>query len=171
MAYRNSSLMTPDEIVQEIKEIRGEIERSADRLYELARVLYTKVKRTDPQERMVPRSDSQEQTDSRPELQKRGRDTQNIPTTVRSSLSTYANAWARFAGVVGQGLRRTASIDRVLKLAHQQEQDRQEQRQRLQDRENRRIKKVTSPSSLIPSEGVEDLVALYGQEVLDHASK
>jgi hypothetical protein len=142
---KSTALMTPDEIVLEIKEVRGELEHNIERLFELSRVLYAKARRNN------------DDTDNR-----------------RATMVLYANAWTRFVGVVGQGLRRTSSADRVLKVAQQQEQDRQERERRDKERDDRETQRVLRQATnpiFEPSPGVEDLVALYGPEVMDYASR
>lgn len=139
---KNPALMEPDEIIQEIKNLRGDMERSATRLYELSRVLYTKARR-DP-------------------------DVDRTPSRI-----LFANAWGRFSGAVGQGLRRASSADRVLEVPERERQDREERDRREEARkvrqEAREHKRNINPS-LIPSDGVEDLVELFGQEVVNHAT-
>ena len=140
--------MAPDEIIMEIKELRSELERTVERLFELSKVLYTKARRSD------------------------------VVDDRTSAFVLYANAWTRFSGMVGQGLRRTASVDRVLRVAQQNERDRQEHERQEQargvqeaKREAKRENSRASNLSFVPSPGVEDLVALYGQEVVGYASK
>lgn len=139
---RNPGLMEPDEIIQEIKDLRGEMERVASRLYELSRVLYTKARR-DP-------------------------DVEKTPSRI-----LYANAWGRLAGAVGQGLRRTSSADRILERPERERHEREDRERREHAvqarREAREHKRAINPS-LIPSDGVDDLVELFGQEVVNHAT-
>ena len=138
MHTQSPSQMEPDAIVKEIRDLRGEIQRSTERLYELSRVLYSKVRR-----------------EARPDT---------------AALILYANAWTRFAGAIGQGLKRTASTDRVLKAAHLQEQERKEQEERQRELEERRQRLAEVAASHVYEGDLDvddDLVALYGQEVMN----
>jgi hypothetical protein len=141
IANDSPARMSPDEIVSEIRELRDEIFRLSTRLHELSRVLYAKARRST--------------------------DADTTP-----SLTLYANAWSRFSGAVGQGLQRIASADHVLKTAQQRTQERKERQAReeaAQDRKEQRAHRETMATPLIPSPGVEDLVALYGQDVVTNA--
>jgi hypothetical protein len=83
----------------------------------------------------------------------------------------YANAWGRLGGLVGQGVRRTASLDRAV----------QGGRERFaavsKQRENERIaaervaaRKASIDAIFAKNQGsVNDLVELYGEDVADHA--
>ncbi len=137
---QSPSQMEPDAIVKEIQALRADMQKGTERMFELSRVLYSKVRR-----------------DTRPDT---------------AALILYANAWTRFSGAMGQGLRRTASTDRVLRAARLQEQERQEQEERQRLLEERRREQAEAAATHIYGSDLDmedDLVALYGQEVT-HAS-
>jgi hypothetical protein len=77
-------LMSPDAIIAEIGELRGELDVRLTRIHALAQGLYHQVRR-------APADDN------------------------TSVYITYANAWMRFAGMVNQGVLRTASASKVLR--------------------------------------------------------
>lgn len=141
ISNENPMRMSPDEIISEIGELRGEVSRLSTRLHELSRVLYAKARRS---------------TDG----------------DASPSWALYANAWARFSGAIGQGLQRITTADQVLKTAQQRMQERKDRQDRdkaAQERRDRRAHRETMATPLIPSSGVEDLVELYGQDVVTHA--
>lgn len=139
MERRNPSLMSYDEIVQEIGDLRKGVDQGARRIYELSRVLHDRARR----------------------------DQQDDTTGV---YIAFSNAWSRFAGMVNQGLSRTASADRLLKLLPTEadkeeaarEADRREQRQAR--RERRRQARVSSEQS-----PMDALIEMYGSEDENHA--
>ena len=141
MNQRDPSQMTPEEIIQEIRNIRGSMDAFCSRVFELSRALYTKARR--------------EASDDS-----------------RGSLVLYANTWTRFSGAVSTGLQRTASADRVLKNARE---DRERREQMAAERERReadrmaRLEKREKQAQSVrpPSDGLEDLIELYGKEVVN----
>jgi hypothetical protein len=79
-----------------------------------------------------------------------------------SGYLTYSNAYARICGALNQGLRRTASMGRVLDTAKaNQEETRQreaiEEEQRKLRAQNREIEKLSLPTS-------DDFDLIYGDE-------
>jgi hypothetical protein len=134
--------MTPEEIIQEIRDIRGSMDTLCTRVFELSRTLYSKARREATKDTM-------------------------------GSLVLYANTWTRLSGAVSQGLQRTASADRVLKYARddqeRQEREAAERERREQEREDRAAKRQASASPVVPpsDSGLEDLIELYGKEVVN----
>ena len=76
-----------------------------------------------------------------------------------SSLVMYSNVWTRFAGVVEQGLRRSVSMDRVLK------KEPEEDRKPLSDKPKKRS--ITNIIQGPPSDN--DLEELFGEFVKENA--
>lgn len=74
---------------------------------------------------------------------------------------TYANAWTRFAGMVSQGIQRTRSAERVLGLLEDPAPD-------------TRVEQAPAPearSMPVRSSALEDLIAVYGEEVVGDADQ
>jgi hypothetical protein len=143
---RNPVKMSEEEIVTEIRALSGELNRTALRISELSKNLHDRAVRL--------RRDPDEPT----------RD-------MGAVYVAYANAWGRLGGLVGQGVRRTASLDRAV----------QGGRERFaavsKQRENERIaaervaaRKASIDAIFAKNQGsVNDLVELYGEDVADHA--
>jgi hypothetical protein len=151
--------MKPDDIVSEIRQQRDAVERGSRRIYELSQVLYAKSRRDRSlQERTAGVTDR--------ERDQALRDTHNY--------IAYSNAWSRFAGMVDQGLKRIVSFDRLIARTaddkiHESERiaELTRKEQSRMDREARRQSRGVSPWA---SPTVEDLVSLYGEEVVTDAS-
>jgi len=78
-----------------------------------------------------------------------------------SSHIVYANAHLRVVGALTQGLRRTASMDRVLLIGQREQEDaRRREEEARQDREVREHDRLVDQLSL-PSE--DDFEELYGE--------
>ena len=73
----------------------------------------------------------------------------------------YSNACIRFAGTIEQGAQRAASFDRVVGTIEREQED----TKKAQETEKPRRKPETAPAS----GGLTDLVALFGQEMVDAA--
>jgi hypothetical protein len=143
---RNPVKMSEEEIVTEIRALSGELNKTALRISELSKNLHDRAVRL--------RRDPDEPT----------RD-------MGAVYVAYANAWGRLGGLVGQGVRRTASLDRAV----------QGGRERLaavsKQRENERIaaeraaaRKASLDALLAKTQGsVDDLVELYGEDVVTNA--
>lgn len=143
---RNPVKMSEEEIITEIRALSGELSKTALRISELSKNLHDRAVRLrrDPDE----------------------------PTRDMGAIYVaYANAWGRLGGLVGQGVRRTASLDRAV----------QGGRERLaavsKQRENERIaaekaavRKASLDALLAKTQGsVDDLVELYGEDVATNA--
>lgn len=76
-----------------------------------------------------------------------------------------SNAWSRFSGMVAQGLSRTASADRLLKLLPTPESKEEAEReaQRQEQRQARRSRKRQSREEAAKSP-MDALIELYGSE-------
>lgn len=81
----------------------------------------------------------------------------------RGVYIAVSNVYARFGGMVVQGLNRTASADRLLKsIPTQEDKDEaiQVEERRKQWREKRQAQRSAVPESTLP----EDVLAMYGQD-------
>lgn len=83
-----------------------------------------------------------------------------------SRYLTYANAHQRLAGALGTGLRRTASMDRLLGVAKEEQREAREREAELERRQETRdhqrlVDRLTLPTA-------DDFEEVYG-EVIDHA--
>ena len=141
MNQRDPSQMTPEEIIHEIRGIRGSMDAMCSRVLELSRTLYSKARREASSENVAP-------------------------------LVLYANTWTRFSGAISQGLQRTSSADRVLKNAREDQERRDRESVEREKREQARIaraeKRARPAPSIVPSsEGLDDLIELYGKEVVN----
>jgi len=103
---RDPSGMKDLEILQEIKQVRGEIAAKAKRLLELSLVLREKVRR-EQRTRPEVRGESRE---SREVLR---RATEMEEGKSRSYLM-FSNAWSRSAGVIFATVNRTSALDRLV---------------------------------------------------------
>jgi uncharacterized membrane protein YccC len=175
----NPKRLDPKEIIAEVQQLGGEIEQRLSRIYELSDTLYSSVRhghfrqereRLDQDLRLVrDRLERAARREESPEL------IAQLTNTVREIerqldahgeivpvYTMFANAWKRLAGTMHQGLRRTASVDRVV---HQVQR-------------KHGVSEITEvrqqPPSPPPTQGmgVEDLVELYGEETVNgHASE
>jgi hypothetical protein len=149
--------MSYAEIVTEIRAIHGGITRGTARMGELCKALLERSRRD-------------------------GRRASADP--VAAMHVVYANAWARVAGLVQQAVRRTEMADRMLDEGHRslaEEKQREEQeRRRREATEQRRAREARqeamSPSAVTRPSGSEgepmdDLIELYGKELVDDASR
>lgn len=176
----NAKRMDPREIVAEVQQLGGEIEQRLSRIFELSDTLYNSVRhghfrqereRLETDLRLVrARFDRALQNNESPELLRQLQATVEVierqleaHREIVPVYTMFSNSWKRFAGSMHQGLRRNASIDRVVQ---------QVQRKHGVD------EVVTSrPQPPVPpanrNSGVEDLVELYGEETVNgnHASE
>jgi hypothetical protein len=140
MNIENPTKMASSAILDEILALREGLERTTTRLHELSRTLYA---------------------------QSKGADGDEVP-----ALLLYANAWARFSAAISQGLQRTANVERVLKTAQRRTKDIREKEASDKARQEKRDRKayLKSLSTVTQPSGIDDLVALYGPDVVhDHA--
>lgn len=83
----------------------------------------------------------------------------------------FSNVWVRFSGMISQGLSRTASGDRFLRMiptqAEREELEREQQRKRARA-EHRRQRRAQAAPSRSP---VEDLMEMYGSEEVINAER
>lgn len=149
--------MNSPDIIREIKALRETMNLAAQRLVVLSQSLHTHARRN-------------ASTDS-----------------ATTAYLSFAAAWGRFGGAIQQGLRRTQVADRVLDqaLGAQQEEQRafearEARRQQQADREaeKRRVKpdrpnpiRNANPLRTLEGDSLEDLMNLYGVEVLRDAAR
>lgn len=130
-----SSRDEPAEIIQQMQDLRQEIDGSIARLHELGTLLRTKAMRTR---------------------------TEESPSQI-----VFANAHLRLAGALNQGLRRAASMDRVLivaRLEREEEERRREQEEQraVQRKRQQQVAQLQNPTD----SDFDDLYGeLYGEEV------
>lgn len=155
MPSSNPQHMTYAEIVSEIRSIHGGITRSTVRMGELCKVL----------------------------LERARQDGRRASADPEAAIHVvYANAWARVAGLVQQAVRRTEMADRMLdegKRSAVEEQQREEhERQRREAATQRRIREegrepgastASTRRSAADAEPMDDLIELYGKELVDDA--
>jgi len=115
--------------VQQIQEIRREIETLAARLQEHAHDFRRRARRT--------------------------------PVEESSSHVVFANAHLRFAGAILQGLRRTASMDRVLET--QRAEQREARRREEQETQQRQVYEHSRLVGQLQKPSDDSLVELYSE--------
>jgi hypothetical protein len=151
--------MKPEDIISEIRQQRDTVERGCRRIYELSQVLYAKTRR----DRVLQEREAGTDENARERLAQEYR-----------LYIAYSNAWSRFAGMVDQGLKRTSSLDRIMvRTAGEKLQEAEriaDLTRKEQARLDREARRQTQQSVPWPSPTVEDLVSLYGEEVMTDAS-
>lgn len=139
MEGRNPTLMTPQEILAEVSTHKKTMERSAARMRELSKVLHDRMRRNPPDEEDA------------------------------GVYLAVANVWARFSGMVSQGISRTASADRLLRTIPTPEEKAEAERvaeHRKQRKAHRQQRKAAGLS--LQRSPIEDLMEMYGsEEVID----
>lgn len=78
-----------------------------------------------------------------------------------SRYVTFANAWTRFGSMVDGGLRRTASVSRLVANIRREQVEAEEKDER----------EATQEKRVEPQTASTDLVELYGQEMVTYAAK
>ena len=78
-----------------------------------------------------------------------------------SRYVTFANAWTRFGSMVDGGLRRTASVSRLVANIRREQVEAEEKAER----------EATQEKRVEPQTASTDLVELYGQEMVTYAAK
>lgn len=175
---RNPLTMTDDQLVAEIRAVRGEIEERSHRLAELARGLYASARRRDVRrefERLGDELHSAETAirtaneEQRPAIEDaiiRLRAARTAQQERISSYTAFSNTWIRFAGMIGQALQRTRSTDRILSRLPIRDEPPTMPGRRVQEPPEEALQ--TPPEE--PEEGVptrspmEDLIEMYGEE-------
>jgi hypothetical protein len=164
--------LNPMEIIAEVQDLRGEIEHRAARIFELSDILYTSVRHGHfRQERERLQADIQ-LLDSRLSRATSHEEPHETLRQIQAALdgaqyqlalhegavpvyTMFANAWKRFAGSMHAGIRRTASIDRLVAQL--------QQRQGVTEAAQGGTRQ--SPPTPTPEGSVEELVELYGEAV------
>lgn len=75
---------------------------------------------------------------------------------------TFANAWMRFGSMVEGGIRRTSGATRLVETIHREKREAEEQANREARLAEKRFK---------PTPEQADLVSLYGEEMVNHATR
>ena len=144
---RDPRVMQVPEIIEEIKFIRETIEMAAQRIVQLSQTMQEQVRRSEDN------------------------------TQVSHVSISFASTWGRFAGAIQQGLRRTMATDRLLERALLAQK---EEKQATEKREASRKKKASTSNSSIRNpnplrtlegDSIDDLVSLYGKEIVANAHR
>lgn len=154
----NIANMTPEQLVAEIRQACADMEKTARHMSMAATLLHARTRQSSFREAAA---------DTAGPLEGMAREVaarirQDAANEMANVYTLYANTWHRFAGMVLQGVRRTGSSERIMK--------------RLEER------RVTAPEPPKPepprrsaeaSRGgsVEDLMELYGEATVTHASR
>lgn len=177
----NEKRLDPRVAIAEVQQLTGEIEERLSRIFILSDTIYTSVRhghfrqereRIDNDLRLV--QSRLDRATSRGEPHATLLQLQNTAYDLERQLEAHdaivpiymrwSNAWKRLAGSMHQGLRRTASMDRVV----------------LQVQQRHGVTSAPTPQAPPPSPpptqggGVEELVELYGEETVNgdpHASE
>jgi len=137
---QNPARMSADEIIQEIRSIRQEIEQRTTRLSELALSLYTRARH-----RRLALPGEDEPEDHTPYL-------------------IFANGWARMAASLRQGVQRMSRTDRVI-IPRSAEPEREEEAITVPELPS----PIPPPPPPHHDEAMEELVTLYGGEIVHDA--
>lgn len=151
---RNLARLSPEQLVGEIRQAKADIEATARYLGQAAMLLHAQARRSDFREEAGRRMVVPEGTPR--EVAERLRRDAGVETSGVYTL--YANTWQRFAGMVLQGTRRTASSDKILR--------------RLDGRQSVVGEGGGAPPPPSPvSAPTNDLMELYGVETVTHAQR
>lgn len=169
--------MDPREVIAEVQQLGGEIEQRLARIFELSESLYSSVRhghfrqerdRLEIDLRLVQdRFDRGTRNNESPELLRR---LQATATEIQRQLDAhneivpvytmFANGWKRFAGSIHSGLRRTASIGRIVQQV--------QQKHGVNDVAEARPQPPVTPQAAQTS--ASELIELYGEEMIDASS-
>lgn len=173
----NTRRMDPKEIIAEVQQLGGDVERQLSRIFELSDALYASVRhghfrqereRLEGDLRLL--RDRFDRATARVEAPETLRPLQaaidglvhqlEVHTEVVPVYTMFANSWKRFAGSMHAGLRRASNINRLV-VQVQQKHGLTNQPQRATP---------PSPTASATSSGVDDLVELYGEETVNYAT-
>jgi hypothetical protein len=161
MEKRNISHFTPDQLVAEIRRAREDLEDTARYMGAASLLLHARTRRSDFRESarqtaVIPEDTSREATE---------RLRQTALNEASSIYTLYANTWHRFSGMILQGVKRTASSERIMRRL-------EDKRVVARDVEpvtpTPQVKPVKEPEAPAP---MNDLVELYGIETVTHAQR
>jgi chromosome segregation ATPase len=174
----NVRRIDPKEMIAEVQQLGGEIEQRLTRIFELSDALYSSVRHGQfRQERERLDTDLRLLQARLDRINQRGGEAPEMLRQLHSAIqeierqlsvhqdvapvyAMFANAWKRLAGSMHQGLRRTASVGRVLEQIQQKHGITQQARE---------IPPAPAPATGA-STGVDELVELYGEETVNHAA-
>ncbi len=175
----NAKRLDPREIIAEIQHLGGEVEQRVARIYELSETLYGSIRhghfrherdRLEQDlrlvharlDRAIQREEPHEQIRQLQEAERAIERQLDAHGDIVPVYTLFANSWKRFAGTIHQGLRRAASVDRVV----------------VQVQQKHGVSEIVeaasqpAPAPAQPGMGVEELVELYGEETVNaHASE
>jgi hypothetical protein len=158
-----SRRIEPQEIIAEVQQLGAEIEQRLSRVFELSETLYNSVRRgpfrqekerltADLQLIQTRLSRGHEPPERVQQLDKLDAHEEIVPIYVM-----YANAWKRLAGSMHQGLRRTASVERLVSQI--------QRKHGVDEQATARPEPAAAPAQGTGS--VEELIELYGEETVN----
>lgn len=156
----NLAHLTPDQLVAEMRRVQNDLEGAVRYLGEAATILHAQVRRPAFREEasrkaMVPDGAAHEVAE---------RIRQDVVSQTSNAFTLYANTWLRFSGMVVQGIRRNIPSERLMSKMIGARQTQTEP-----DVSPPARKPLAPVPALAPE---EDLVALYGVEMVDqHAQR
>ena len=173
----NVKRLDPKEMIAEVQQLGDEIEQRLSRVFELSDALYSSVRHGQfRQERERLETDLRLLQARLDRVTQRGGEAPEFLSQLQAAIreierqldvhrdvvpiyTMFANAWKRLAGSMHQGLRRTASVNRVLEQIQQKHGLTQETHA-----------PAASPPPTQAGTGVDELVELYGEETVNHAA-
>jgi hypothetical protein len=170
----NAKRLDPTEIIAEVQTLSSEIDQRLSRLLELSDTLYNSVRhghfrqereRLEADRRLLAaRLDRamqrQEPHDTLRQLQGAldGIDAQLAAHhDVVPVYTLFANSWKRFAGSMHQGMRRAASVNRIVRQVQEKHGVEHEAQARRE----------AQPATTSPDVSIDELVELYGEETVN----
>lgn len=131
--------LSDDEIIEEIRSLRQDLDRTARRVLELSNVLGSRA------------SSARREGD-----------------LVGSATLAYANAWTRVGAMVGQATQRASSTERLVDQTRKRvQQDRERKAVDDQRKQRREAARATIRHPGAPESPADDLMELYGKEVMN----
>lgn len=161
MDRRNLAQCTHEQLVAEIRRASADLEDTARYMGQASAILHERTRRLDFREAAgrtasIPEGTSREEAD---------RLRQTAVNEVASVFALYSNTWHRFAGMVLQGVRRTVSSERIMKRLEETRRVTSEAESHASASPPKRAKEPVAQAPM------EDLVALYGEETVNHAQR
>jgi len=166
-----SRRIEPQEIIAEVQQLGAEIEQRLSRVFELSETLYNSVRRgpfrqekerltADLQLIQTRLSRGHEPPERVQQLEATARqieDKLDAHEEIVPIYVMYANAWKRLAGSMHQGLRRTASVERLVSQV--------QRKHGVDEQATERPEPAAAPAQGTGS--VEELMELYGEETVN----
>ncbi len=177
---RDPSQMNAQAIVDEIREIRDEIQEKSTRMAVLARTLYAQARRRDVRrefEAMAESISDLEKAIRTASVEQRGPLQDQIIRLRRlrqeqqeriSVYTTFSNNWLRFAGMLAQGVQRSLSFDRLVdRLPRTTEEDAPNTPTAPSTTRPVQGRQESGQNSVFGDSPFDDLIELYGEEMLN----